>query len=105
MTTIKPALAKQLADLGLTSTDIEKALARKERGEQAERVAEVFANHHDNLCAFLADLQGVAPLKPSTSEGSSWVGTSGAAEINGLGLKVVVTDKVASAERKAAASA
>lgn len=102
MSSLTKAQLKVLTDLGLTSTDVEKAQAKQAREAKVDAVADVFAKHAANLAAFVADLAEVAPISGSTKEGSSWVGTSGSGEISGLGVKVVITDKAASEARRVA---
>lgn len=99
------AQQKLMEDLGLTSSDLEKAQARKANAEQRATVEAVFTKHEAALAAFVTDLVEVNPVSPSTKDSSSWVGTSGASTVAGLGFKVVLTDKVASDARKAALNA
>lgn len=103
--TLSKAQQKLLEDLGISSSDLERAQARKGREEKRSATDTVFDAHEEALEAFIKDVLEVAPISPSSKEGSTWVGSVVSGTVGSLSLKVTLTDTAAVEAAKAAAKA
>lgn len=93
---LTPEALALLASIGITPEAAVKAQATAARKAATEAAR---ATLLDPLTEVLTTLT----MAPSTAEGSTWVGASLSFDVEGYGIKIVVTDKAASAARKRAA--
>lgn len=82
-----------LEKLGISTVDVERAQARKAKQEATEATRALLAEPMAQVIAGMT-------MAPSAS--STWVGASVSFDLDGYGVKVVVTDKAASDARKSA---
>lgn len=83
---------------GISKNDLEKSLRRKKNIEKQNAVTAIFEKHSSELMALVENLMDEAPIKPSIS--GTWVGSAAMWDVDGLNIKLVITDKVASDARK-----